>query len=602
MICNRHHKHFSHAQNEGAAQSAKPTKHGRVEPLSPTPTSQIHPQKPNMAPGGSNKDRSTSDSNRSSPNPGNAVRPNTRRNGPPTLIEEHQDIKDSLEGRKFLEKHSLLCPPGEPPTHLSLSICLHQISMMGGMPKQAINAVRSVAFLIEEMEDSNIHETLRSALDVQMTEFTSDMKTLIEDAKEKMNNNARAVEEHIAKLSVPAHPRAPTNTYTSILVNPLAHANPRVAAREGIKARQFMLEGIKSSKFSHLDNIQLKTELNKILSDLDPPAGRIRTATSSRGGGTVVEVDNDEVATWLSSLDNQRSICEKIGPNAEFRNRSYNIIAFNVPIALNPESVDHRAEICEANDLETSAITSVKWAKAVEHRSASQRTAHLIISLNSADTANRAITNGLLVCNRRCHVERTKREPTRCLKCQGWNHIAKECTEEKDTCGDCTGPHRTASCLTNEKRCISCKYDDHASWSRLCPTFLRKSDEYNNRNPDNSLQYFPTADSWTWSATFKTAPTPAPRTQLSRVQQGKMPQQTQHPRRRYDTYIPGDSYKPGGDTYTPRGDSYIPKYSDTTKTSTQGGTAGRDEAAGPSNRGQTSNDNRPPNSTTPNHA
>ena len=28
--------------------------------------------------------------------------------------EESQDIKDSLEGRKFLEKYSLLCPAGEP--------------------------------------------------------------------------------------------------------------------------------------------------------------------------------------------------------------------------------------------------------------------------------------------------------------------------------------------------------------------------------------------------------------------------------------------------------------------------------------------------------
>ena len=42
-----------------------------------------------------------------------ASRPNTRRNGPPMPIEEHQDIKDSLDGRKFLEKH-LDCPGSGP--------------------------------------------------------------------------------------------------------------------------------------------------------------------------------------------------------------------------------------------------------------------------------------------------------------------------------------------------------------------------------------------------------------------------------------------------------------------------------------------------------
>ena len=559
-----------------------------------------------MAPGVLNKDRSTSDSNRSSPNPGNATRPNTRRNGPPTLIEEHQDVKDSLEGRKFLEKHSLLCPPGEPPTHMSLSICLHQISMMGGMPKQAINAVRSVAFLLEEMEDTSIHETLRSALDVQMTEFTSDMKTIIEDAKEMLNNNAKTVEERIAKITIPtqALPRALTNTYASILVNPPAHANPRVAAREGIRARQFLLEGIKNSKFSHLDNLQLKAEFNRILSEIGPSTGKIRSAISSRGGGTVIEADNDETAAWLSRPDNQRNLCEKIGSNAEFRNRPYNIIAFNVPIAMNPESADHRTEICEANDLEPSTITSAKWAKAVERRSANLRTAHLILTLNNADTANRAITNGLLICNRRCHVERTKREPTRCLKCQGWNHIARECTEEKDTCGNCAGPHRTASCLTNEKRCVSCKSDDHASWSRSCPTFLRKSDEFNNRNPDNSLQYFPTADSWTWSASFKTVSALAPKTQLSKTQQGKTPQQPQHPRRQCDTYIPGDTYRPSGDSYVPKGDTYVPNYKDRPTPPSQGDSSGWGAVAGPSNHGQTSSNSnsRPPNSTTSNHA
>src|ERR1700678_2844159 len=99
-----------------------------------------------MPPAAQNKDRSTSNSNRSSPNLGPSTRPNTCQNGPPPLMEDYQDIKDSLEGRKYLEKHSLLCPPGELPTHQSLSTCLHQILALAGVPKQMVNVICSVAF------------------------------------------------------------------------------------------------------------------------------------------------------------------------------------------------------------------------------------------------------------------------------------------------------------------------------------------------------------------------------------------------------------------------------------------------------------------------
>lgn len=223
-----------------------------------------------------NKDRSTSSSTCSSPNPGTATKPNTRSSASSTIVEEMQEIKDSTDGQKFLEKHILLCPPGEIITHTSLSICLHQISAMPGLQKQAINAVRSVAFLLEDMENTQINNTLREALDSHLTKLTSDMKTLIEDAKEKIDEQVKLAEERLSSTIEPASQYRPLSTsYASVLVNPPAHANPRVAAREGIKARQFLLEGIKTSKFSHLDTIQLKTELNKIISDLDFSQGKI---------------------------------------------------------------------------------------------------------------------------------------------------------------------------------------------------------------------------------------------------------------------------------------------------------------------------------------
>ena len=226
-----------------------------------------------MPPSTSNKNRANKESNRSSPNPGSTARP-THCNGMSIIIEDLQDVKDQREGRKYLEKHSLLCPPGEPPSHTSLAKCLHQISAMSQKP--VINAIRSVAFLLDELEDTQINLMVKEAFKSQIMEFTSDMKILIEDPKEKIDAHIKASEEKMIQimttnLTLPiSQTKPPTNSYASMLINPPAHANQRVAAREGIKARQFAIEGIKNSKFSHLDSAQLKTKLNKLLRCRNP--------------------------------------------------------------------------------------------------------------------------------------------------------------------------------------------------------------------------------------------------------------------------------------------------------------------------------------------
>lgn len=296
------------------------------------------------------------------------VRPGTRAASGPdsdsTLSEDNQDIKDSLEGRKFLEKHLLLWPEGEPPTHTSLATCLHQVSAMPGVHKSAINAIRSVAFMLEEMEDTQINISVKEAFDSQITEFTSDMKTLVEDAKEKLDVHFKTTEERLIQVinnSATQLKQAPTAgaTYASVLTVPPPHANPRIAAREGIKARQFLLEGISNTKFSHTDVFQLKTELNKILGTMGAGKVKIRSVNKLRNGSALVEMESDEATAWIADKENRTEFGNKIGPSIKFCSRVHNLIVFNVPLALNPEDPNHRQEICEANNLDHDTISAV---------------------------------------------------------------------------------------------------------------------------------------------------------------------------------------------------------------------------------------------------
>ena len=78
-----------------------------------------------------------------------------------TTPEIQYEIENALEGRKYLEKYLLLCPPGELPTHTPLATCLYQVANLPGVTKLILNAVRSVALLLEEMEETPPDKRIR---------------------------------------------------------------------------------------------------------------------------------------------------------------------------------------------------------------------------------------------------------------------------------------------------------------------------------------------------------------------------------------------------------------------------------------------------------
>ena len=87
------------------------------------------------------------------------------------------------------------------------------------------------------------------------------------------------------------------------------------------------------------------------------------------------------------------------------------------------------------------------------------------------------------------------------MKCHQWNHVAWECITPVDICGTCRGnDHWTKGCTNREMRhCVSCNTDDHVSWSRSYPIFLKKCDEMDRHTPENNLPFYLASDPWTWS-------------------------------------------------------------------------------------------------------
>lgn len=77
---------------------------------------------------------------------------------------------------------------------------------------------------------------------------------------------------------------------------------------------------------------------------------------------------------------------------------------------------------------------------------------------------------------------------TRCFKCQGFNHVASNCTKRTSTCPVCSGKHTFDECTTKDvKRCANCSGDHSASF-KGCPKYIEVQG-IKKRAAENHISY-----------------------------------------------------------------------------------------------------------------
>ena len=446
-----------------------------------------------------------------------------RLNKKQVVMEEFQEIQDAAEARSYLEKTLLIVPPGEPTSIGLLTTALHHVTEYKGVPKTAIDAIRSIAFLLNELEENALHETVRDSVTVHLNELGKDLKDLVTDTTQQIDKHinrrlallSEATDELLttAKTTLDEFPHlgtnlsgdAPAANYKQALLRPPPHVDPRIAAKEGIRIRQFLLTGItRDSALAKTNAAEAKKKVNRTLDETGSNGIKARSALRQSNNDILIEMESDAGAAWLLDSENAKTFCTALGHGLSFKQRPFNVFVYNAPTTLDPSNPDHVKEIAEANNIGDGGLLSLRWVKPTNRRDRpDQRTAHLILTFSNADDANRSILAGVNICNQRLRAVKSKKEPTRCMKCHHWNHIARECIAHEDTCGTCGEKgHWTKDCSNKGKmHCVSCNDDGHASWSRSCPTFLKKSEELDNRTPENNLPFFPSSEPWTWAST-----------------------------------------------------------------------------------------------------
>ncbi|PPQ94549.1 hypothetical protein CVT25_012019 [Psilocybe cyanescens] len=440
----------------------------------------------------------------------------TRANGPAEMVDKLEVIKGSKDGRKFLETKQLLVPADRPLTMAMAGTCLHQImEMTPGVPQPVMQGLRALAYMMEDADQEEATQTYHDGFNSELEFFTAEINQLIKhtqlkvDAKleelskaaDNLTQSTRTLNSQHRSPQQETLPPTGRSTYSQVLSQPPTSANPKLLARHGIRRRQFMLRGIgPNSAIEGLGDREIKDKLNKTLGEGATDGVHLRSATKQRNGGLLVEFDSDYSAAWGRKEENITQLCTAVGEKVKTQKRSYQLIAKFAPLSAEPGDPSFAEEVEESNGLEAGVITSMRWAKAIERRKEHQKWAHIIFTTENVNEANRMIALGIHIANKKITVEKCKADPIRCLKCQGYNHYAKECSANVDTCGQCgeTG-HRTKDCTSQKKHCVSCKSADHTSYDRTCPTFQKKVEDKNLTTPENSLPFIPTDEPWTWS-------------------------------------------------------------------------------------------------------
>ena len=241
--------------------------------------------------------------------------------------------------------------------------------------------------------------------------------------------------------------------------------------------------------------------LDKTSDGSKPEEVKAVSVHKTKRNAILLTLNSKEAVSWVREAGNEETFANLFSKGSHIREREYNLIVPRVPLIFDPKKDTDLREIEEANGLTPRVISKAKWIKPAERRRPGQTHAFAVLTVTSVNTANKLIRDGIGICSSYSRPTKQKQEPVQCMKCRRWGHFADKCLESVDTCGTCGDKHRTSTCKSSNNKlyCVSCADSSHASWDRSCPEFIRRCENINERNPVNSMPFFPAEQDWTLS-------------------------------------------------------------------------------------------------------
>ncbi|KAF5383104.1 hypothetical protein D9615_004832 [Tricholomella constricta] len=435
-------------------------------------------------------------------------------------------ISSREEAKKWMEDNGHTMRP-EDIEASDLKHAILTLAKVQGVPSEVVEGLRAVALCIEDLEQTRVEEAMAGVVAKMWEEMKEEVGVVAEasvkSVKEIGEDIRRRDEEREIRAAATRTPASSAPRLYADMVRPeagttAAEAEHReVMGRGETRDKQVLVDGKGDGSNGAIAGLTEKLLIEKAkmtldlmgIGGLDAPRGIDFVAVRKlRNGGALYEMNSTEAAAWLREENVKKLFVEKFGADVEMKDRSYPLLVEFVPTSLGDNAMEATREIERANGLGEGEITQAKWVRAPHTRTnPNQKSAHLIVSCRTKETANRAIGGGLVIEGKRVNAKKLDHEPRRCLKCQfyGKGHIAQECKQVHETCGKCAGQHKSKDCKETDTRkfsCVNCRArrwrDDHSSADRMCPVFLEAKERLKARMPEMKYKFYPTNDIRTW--------------------------------------------------------------------------------------------------------
>ena len=365
--------------------------------------------------------------------------------------------------------------------------------------------MRTVALLMVQPKQAGAEDmAAKSIVDRVVDRLAEVVKTATEAAVVEIKSASSVLAESSMQMAATATSYQDALTSKGSSPNPIVTAatlDVRARVREGVKLWQILIDACSCGDciLWGVSTAGLVNAANVALHGLEHAADhRFVSAHWLNNGGMVLEINSEAAIGWIGALVTRASFLGRFAPDSSVRERAFPPMVQFMPLYFKPDSDSEVRSVEKDNDLPAGSLLCARWIKPPYRRNREQMCSHIILVTSATEAANKILTNGLLVCQKRVYAKKCKKEPTHCLKCQGWDHLSYSCVQAFDTCATCAGRHKTANCsLGVQLRCVSCRMEGHASWSRFCPIFNHKCDELNGRLTENTMPYFPTDEPWT---------------------------------------------------------------------------------------------------------
>lgn len=443
--------------------------------------------------------------------------------------------------REFFAQKSLL-PSVEQP--IKKADLYHAILLATKWPKkdladQLIKTIEHSVIIMRKLDEEDMQNEITSAINTNISTALANaninnnmggqLDQLKNDIRKEMDNMVEKIQKNTDDKLAIILSTPKTHSYADILATPAPTTNlspaldkQRLRAHIEIKKRQVLLlneGGAKGIELAEKDDGEVMKLLNSTIEKLGGGEGKkFSTVAKLRNSNHLLtEMSSPEAVSWLRRIDISLQFTLELEDALKIAPRDNEIIMHFVPVSFNTADYELR-KFEEDNELPACCVTKARWAKAVQNRKENQKVASLLLYISDPNAANKLISSGAVIANKRVHAVKTIREEMRCFHCQSYGHIAIKCprlaadANDLPTCGKCAERHPTKECNSENLRCANCKSSGHASNDRNCPEFARKCNALNKRALTNQLPFFPTDDDWTWMEEPNNAPRwrPAP--------------------------------------------------------------------------------------------